>query len=375
MKTWIELSASALRENYQRIAEFVAPAQVMAVLKSDAYGHGLSQVGVILKDQVSTFAVDRVEEGIALRNVGVTGQILVLGYTETTEKISQAMEANLDLAISSFEQLEQLHFTTQDKGTTQPVHIHLEVETGLYRLGIPETDLGRVIELLQGQTRIQVRGLFTHFANVEEELDEGYPKEQQACFLHISERFKAASFSIPQRHMACSAAGLVFDASRFDCVRVGISLYGLWSSELVQEQVGTLPETLTLQPALTWKTIVAQVKSVPAGATVGYARSERVDRPSRIAVLPIGYYDGYPRSLSSKGIVVIQGVRCRIIGKICMNMCMVDVTDVLEPITEGTEVTLIGPGIEAEELAALAGTIHYELVTRLASSIPRLVVD
>ncbi len=375
MKTWIELSASALRENYQRIAEFVAPAQVMAVLKSDAYGHGLLQVGAILKDQVSSSAVDRVEEGIALRNVGVTGQILVLGYTENAEKITQAIEADLDLAISSFEQLEQLHFTTQDRGDAQPVYVHIEVETGLYRLGIPETDLVRVIELLKGQTRIQVRGLFTHFANVEEELDEGYPKEQHACFLRISEQFKAAGFSIPQRHMACSAAGLVFDASRFDCVRVGISLYGLWSSELVQEQVGTLPKALTLQPALTWKTIVAQVKSVPAGATVGYARSERVDRPSRIAVLPIGYYDGYPRSLSSKGIVVIQGVRCRIIGKICMNMCMVDVTDVLEPITEGTEVTLIGPGIEAEELAALAGTIHYELVTRLASSIPRLVVD
>jgi alanine racemase len=375
MKTWIELSASALRENYRRIAEFVAPAQVMAVLKSDAYGHGLSQVGAILKDQVSSYAVDRVEEGIALRNVGVTGQILVLGYTENTEKITQAIEANLDLAISSFEQLEQLHFTTQDKGDTQPVHIHLEVETGLYRLGIPETDLGRVIELLQGQTRIQVRGLFTHFANVEEELDEGFPKEQHACFSRISEQFKAAGFSIPQQHMACSAAGLVFDASRFDCVRLGISLYGLWSSELVRERVQATPEFLGLRPVLTWKTIVAQVKSVPAGASIGYARSERTDRPTQIAILPIGYYDGYPRSLASKGVVVIQGVRCRVIGRICMNMCMVDVTHVPGPIAPGAEVTLIGPGIDAEELAALSGTIHYEFVTRLASTIPRLVVD
>ncbi len=375
MKTWIELSASALRENYRRIAEFVAPAQVMAVLKSDAYGHGLSQVGAILKDQVASYAVDRVEEGIALRNVGVTGQILVLGYTENAEKLTQAIEANLDLAISSFEQLEQLHFTTQDKGGTEPVHVHLEVETGLYRLGIPETDLGRVIQLLQGQTRIQVRGLFTHFANVEEELDEGFPKEQRACFSRISEQFKAAGFSIPQQHMACSAAGLVFDASRFDCVRLGISLYGLWSSELVRERVQATPEFLGLRPVLTWKTIVAQVKSVPAGASIGYARSERTDRPTQIAILPIGYYDGYPRSLASKGVVVIQGVRCRVIGRICMNMCMVDVTHVPGPIAPGAEVTLIGPGIDAEELAALSGTIHYEFVTRLASTIPRLVVD
>lgn len=375
MKTWIELSASALRENYRRIAEFVAPAQVMTVLKSDAYGHGLSQVGAILKDQVASYAVDRVEEGIALRNVGVTGQILVLGYTETAEKITQAIEANLDLAISSFEQLEQLHFTTQDKGDAVPVHVHLEVETGLYRLGIPETDLVRVIELLQGQTRIQVRGLFTHFANVEEELDEGFPKEQHACFSRISEQFKVAGFSIPQQHMACSAAGLVFETSRFDCVRLGISLYGLWSSELVRERVQATPEFLGLRPVLTWKTIVAQVKSVPAGASIGYARSERTDRPTQIAILPIGYYDGYPRSLASKGVVVIQGVRCRVIGRICMNMCMVDVTNVPGPIAPGTEVTLIGPGIDVDELATLSGTIHYEFVTRLASTIPRLVVD
>lgn len=375
MKTWIELSASALRENHQRIAEFVAPAGIMVVLKSDAYGHGLLQVGELLKETASSYAVDRVEEGITLRSMGVTTQILVLGYTENAEKITQAMIASLDLAISSFEQLEQLHFTTQDKGETGPIHIHLEVETGLYRLGIPETDVIRTIELLKSQTRIVVRGVFTHFANVEEELDEGFPKLQQAVFFRIIAQLEASGISVPQRHMACSAAGLVFSASRFDQVRVGISLYGLWSSELVRERVQTIPKAFMLQPVLTWKTIIAQVKAVPAGATVGYARSERVDRPSQIAILPIGYYDGYPRSLSSRGIVVIRGVRCRVIGKICMNMCMVDVTDLPASLTSGTEVTLIGRGIEAEELASLAGTIHYELVTRLASTIPRLVVD
>ncbi len=374
MKTWLELSASALRENYQKISNDIAPAKAMAVLKSNAYGHGLIEAGTILKDLAHSFAVDRVEEGRALREAGVTQQILVLGYVEDRQGLRDAIELNLDLAISSFEQLEQLHFTTQEQGAQGQVHIHLEVETGLYRLGLPEADLERVIALLGSQSFIKVRGMFTHFANVEEDLDRDFAQTQQQRFAAIRERLLTAGIKIEQTHMACSAAGLVFAASRYDVVRLGISLYGLWSSELVRTVVHE-SRSLSLKSALTWKTVVAQVKSVAKDETVGYARSERLTRDSRIAVLPIGYYDGYPRSLSSRGVVVIQGRRCKIVGKICMNMCMVDVTDTLESVAPGTEVTLIGPGIDAEELAGLAGTIHYELVTRLSSTLPRLVVD
>lgn len=374
MKTWLELSASALRENYRQISNDIAPAKAMAVLKSNAYGHGLVEAGMILKDLAHSFAVDRVEEGSVLREAGIRQQILVLGYVEDRQGLRDAIDLQLDLAISSFEQLEQLHFTTQEQGAQGEIQIHLEVETGLYRLGLPESDLDRVIALLGSQSVIKVRGLFTHFASAEEDLDGGFAQTQQERFAVIREKMLLAGIKIEQSHMACSAAGLTFRASHYDVVRLGISLYGLWSSEQVRTAVQG-SRNLSLLPALVWKTVVAQVKSVAKDETVGYSRSERLTRDSRIAILPIGYYDCYPRSLSSRGIVVIHGQRCRIIGRICMNMCMVDVTHVIRPIVPGTEVTLIGSGIDAEELATLAGTIHYELVARLPSELPRLVVD
>lgn len=372
MKTWIELSASALRHNYQQVAALVAPAQVMAVLKADAYGHGLLQVAESLKDEAVLYGVDRIEEGIQLREVGVEAEIVVLGFSEATD-LPQAKKYRLDLAISSLEALEQLHFTTQENG--ERLYIHLEVETGLYRLGIPPEDFPRTIAFLQAHSAsIQVRGLFTHFANVEEELDGGFPVLQQQRFQSAVQTFTDAGIRPPQLHMACSAAGLVFGASHFNLVRLGISLYGLWSSELVEERSRTRTDVkIVLEPVLSWKTKIAQVKSVAANETVGYGKTQTLTRASKIAVLPIGYYDGYPRALSSVGNVLIRNTLCPIVGRICMNMCMVDVTDLSQVVT-GDEVTLIGSGIPAETVAALAGTLHYELIARLSASIPRRLV-
>lgn len=372
MKTWIELSASALRHNYRQVANLVAPAQVMAVLKADAYGHGLLQVAEALKDDAVLYGVDRIEEGIQLRQSGIESQIVVLGFTETVD-VERAREHRLDLTISSFEALEQLHFTTQEKG--ENLNVHLEVETGLYRLGIPPEDFPRVIAFLETHREsIEVQGLFTHFANVEEELDGGFPVLQEQRFQSAMQVFADVGIRPPQLHMACSAAGLIFGASRFNLVRLGISLYGLWSSELVEERSRIKTDArIMLEPVLCWKTKIAQVKSVAAHETVGYGKTQTLVRASKIAVLPIGYYDGYPRALSSVGKVLIRNTLCPIVGRICMNMCMVDVTD-LPQATAGDEVTLIGPGITAETVAALAGTLHYELIARLSASIPRRLV-
>ncbi|MBP9762391.1 alanine racemase [Patescibacteria group bacterium] len=372
MKTWIELSAYALRHNYRQVANLVAPAQVMAVLKADAYGHGLLQVAEALKADAALYGVDRLEEGIQLRQAGFESQIVILGFTEAND-VRRAREYRLDLAISSLEALEQLHFTTQEKGET--LRIHLEIETGLYRLGIPPEDYPRTITFLQAHSdSIQVQGLFTHFANVEEELDKGFPVLQEQRFQSAVQTFTDAGIRPPQLHMACSAAGLVFGASHFNLVRLGISLYGLWSSELVEERSRTRTDVkIVLEPVLSWKTKIAQVKSVAANETVGYGKTQTLTRASKIAILPIGYYDGYPRALSSVGNVLIRNRLCPIVGRICMNMCMVDVTDVPQA-TAGDEVTLIGLGIPAETVAALAGTLHYELIARLSASIPRRLV-
>jgi alanine racemase len=372
MKTWIELSASALRQNYREVARVVAPAEVMAVLKADAYGHGLLQVAEALKDEAALYGVDRIEEGIVLRQTGINSQILILGFTEAAD-VSRAKEYRLDLAVSSFEALQQLHFTTQKKG--EKLNIHLEIETGLYRLGIPIEDIPRVIAFLEAHTdSINVQGLFTHFANVEEELDRGFPTVQEKRFQTAVEAFASEGIRPAQLHMACSAAGLVFGASRFNLVRLGISLYGLWSSDLVAERSRSrMDAKIALKPVLSWKTKIAQVKSVAAQETVGYGKTQTLTRASKIAILPIGYYDGYPRALSSVGKVLIHDTLCPIVGRICMNMCMVDVTD-LPQVELGDEVTLVGPGIEAETVAALAGTLHYELIARLSASIPRQLI-
>ena len=373
MKTWIEVSGQALRSNYQTIKAAVSPAQVLAVVKSDAYGHGLEQVAEVLKDFTDGFAVDRAEEGMKLRALGITQSIVILGYTEPS-LLKQAIQARLELTVADLEQLEQLHFTTQEERS--PVSIHLEVETGLYRQGIPEDQLVRIAELLRRMPWVTVKGLYTHFANVEEDEDGTYPKEQLARFAQSQSALAEAGIHPTLRHTACSAAALGLPASRFEAVRVGIALYGLWSSELTEKQAGALGiASGALQPVLTWKTVITQTKLVAAGETIGYARSARVTRETRIAVLPIGYYDGYSRSLSSRGAVVIQDVLCPIIGRICMNMCMVDVTDVPGALPVGTEVVLIGQGMPAVEVCRRAETIHHELFARLSSTIPRRLVD
>ncbi len=373
MKTWIEVSGQALRSNYQLLKQAVEPAHVLAVVKSNAYGHGLGLVAEALKDCADGFAVDRVEEGEALRAQGIHTPILVLGYTEP-DLLQAAMKARLELTIASFEQLAQLHFTTQDQ--RPPVTIHLEVETGLYRQGIPLEELQPIAELLHRMSWVEVKGLFTHFANVEEDEAGEYPAEQLRRFGEAQRTLRVLKINPPLCHTACSAAALGFPSSRFEAVRAGIALYGLWSSELTKRQAQGfgLPHD-ALKPALTWKTVVAQSKFVRVGETVGYARSQTLTRDSRIAILPIGYYDGYPRSLSSQGMVVVKGVTCPIIGRICMNMCMVDVTDAPGEVTVGTEVTLIGSVIPAEKLYTLADTIHHDLFARLSSTIPRRLVD
>lgn len=373
MKTWIELSGQVLRANYRALAKIVAPAKVLAVVKSDAYGHGLSLVAEALKNVAEGFAVDRVEEGTALRDLDIQQPIVVLGYVPPAQLLL-ALDARLELTVASFEQLQQLHFTTQERQI--PCIIHLEVETGLYRQGIPEEELAAVAQLLHESPWMRVKGLYTHFANVEEDEVKAYPRLQLERFKECERRLQEAGIKPVQRHTACSAAALGLPESRFDAVRAGIALYGVWSSELTKEQAKELGIVASeLHPALVWKTLISQVKNVKGGETVGYARAHAVTQDARLAVLPIGYYDGYTRLLSEKGRVVIHGQPCPIVGRICMNMCMIDVTDVQEPLQAGTEVTLIGPGAPVEDVYMCAGTIHHDIFARLSPSIPRRLVD
>ena len=373
MKTWIEISASALRHNYQRVAQLVAPARVMATVKANAYGHGLREVAEGLQGIATDYVVDRVEEGILLRTLGITEPILVLGYVDQADLVP-AVEQRLTLAVFDLSFLQLLRFTTQEHGLTADVH--LEVETGLHRTGLTSIALEQVLTELQTAPQIHVTGLFSHFADVEDDRAHTYAQQQCERFLMARAQVQAAGYR-PLCHMACSAAVFGFEPAIFDAVRLGISLYGLWSSDLTRELTNErgLDAHTFLQPVLRWKTVVSHVDEVKAGEPIGYDRTEVLTRDSRIATLPVGYYDGFSRALSSNGMVMLHGQRCRVIGRVCMNVCMVDVTDIEQPIAVGDVVTLIGDDVRAEEQAERAGTIHYEFVTRLSVAIPRVFVD
>ncbi|MBU1916055.1 alanine racemase, partial [Patescibacteria group bacterium] len=239
-------------------------------------------------------------------------------------------------------------------------------------------DLSSFLRWIKQKKSIQLEGLYTHFANIEDTSDPIYALKQL-------KRFKTAvaiTESLIGRpkilHTACSAAALLYPETQFDLVRVGISLYGMWPSELTQENVKLVGNRVILKPALTWKTRIVQIKNIARGTPISYGLTEKVSRNSKIAVLPIGYWDGFDRGWSSIASVLVHGKRAKVLGRVCMNMCIVDVTDIRSA-QPGDEVVLLGQqgkeNIRAEELAAKIGTINYEVVTRINPLLPRIIVE
>jgi alanine racemase len=256
--------------------------------------------------------------------------------------------------------------------------VHLKIETGTHRQGFAEADVPAVAERVRRSGRLVLEGLGTHFANIEDTTDHGYAERQLAAFDRVAAGLRRAGIDVPVRHAACSAAALLFTRTHLDLARIGVSLYGLWPSK--ETYVSCLERgkpTLHLRPALTWKTKIAQVKSVDEGSFVGYGCTYRVTRPSRIAVLPVGYHEGYDRGLSNVAHVLIRGRRAPLRGRVCMNMCMVDVTDVPGVALED-EVVLLGrqgdERISAEQIAGWCSTISYEVVARIHPTLRRVVV-
>jgi len=258
------------------------------------------------------------------------------------------------------------------------VPVHLKLETGTHRQGIAEADVLTFAERVRGSTSLDLEGIGTHFANIEDTTDHGFAESQLAAYQRIEGSLAAAGIELPIRHTACSAATLLFSQTHLDLVRIGISLYGLWpSKETYVSCLETAKPALDLRPVMTWKSRVAQVKPVPEGSYVGYGCVYRATRDSRIAVLPVGYHEGYDRGLSGVAHVLIHGRRAPVRGRICMNMCMVDVTDIPGVELEDEVVLLGAQGderISAEQLAGWAGTISYEVVSRIHPGLPRVVL-
>lgn len=377
-KTWIEISASALRKNLALMQSHIAPSAVIPVIKANAYGHGLKLVAQVLAESnVPFISVDSLDEARIIREAHPDVSILILGYIPRSELL-EAMNLSLSFVCSKVETIIALKDIAS---VERPANIHLEIETGLHRQGADPQILQEILNALDGaRDRIHVEGVCTHFANAEDPSETNqYPTLQEERFRLVYERVIAAGHAPRWRHAACSAAAWLRPSSYFDAVRYGISLYGIWSSAEVREVMNRREPMIQLSPVINWKTMVAEVKTVPSGEPIGYGLSERVHRETRLVILPIGYSDGFDRRLSSVGYVLMRGKRCRVLGRVCMNMTMVDASEV--PGVELEDEVVIFGAQDKDRLTPedwelfTPGLIAYEAVARIRIDIPRMLIE
>ncbi len=347
----------------------------MAVVKSNAYGHGMIEISkIILKGFVDWLGVNSIEEGIELRNNKINEPILLLGYVPLRD-LEDAINNDLRLTVYNIETVKKLEEIGIKLNKNIPIHI--KVETGTNRQGIMGKRLSTLLDFIRGNSSLKLEGISTHFANIEDTTDHSYAQFQLDEFKKIEREFFKNEPNL-LRHTACTAAVLLFPETYFEMVRVGIGMYGLWPSKQTKVSCSMegkkIPE---LKPVLTWKTKIAQLKDVPDGSFISYGGTYRTTRESRIAVLPVGYYDGYSRAFSNIAHVLVKGKRAPVRGRVCMNIILVDVTDIPNVELED-EVVLLGKQgdeeITTDHLASLAGTINYEIVTRINPSLERRVI-
>ena len=365
--TWIEISREALSHNMKQFRDLVGPDLILSCcVKANAYGHGLVEAAKVMLDSgVDWLDVNALYEAEMLRAAGIDAPIYVMGYVPY-EELTKVADLDVRLVVYNRETIEKL----EEIG--KPVKVHLKLETGNNRQGVREEDLPGFLDLFANIKFVQLEGVATHFANIEDTLDHSFAMEQLEKFEQMASKFDAKI-----KHCANSAATMLFPKTYFDMVRVGISAYGMWPSPETRVAVEREVERkIELKPVLTWKTMVAQVKDVPAGEYVGYGCTSKMSRDSKIAILPVGYYDGYDRGLSNQAYVLINGKRAPLRGRVCMNMIMVDVTDIPDVKVED-EVVLLGSqgeeSISAEQMGDLMGTINYEVTTRINERITRVV--
>lgn len=366
----LEINLGALRRNVERIRALVAPSRVWPVVKADAYGHGLIEVASALEGLADGLCVYAPEEGLTLREAGIKLPILVTGPTPPA-LLEAAHAAELTLTLwDAGSYRRDLAAIARRRGS--PFSVHVKIDTGVTRFGFDAPQAAEAIADLLADRYIAVRGVFSHLAAVEE-FALGFSLGQFASF----DKALAPVDALLRergvlRHIAASAAAIVFPQARLDLVRPGIAIYGLWPSPHTQGRAGG---TLTLEPVLSWRSELAVVREVEAGRSVGYGCTFRTARPSRIGVVPIGYAEGVPRAVSNRGAMLVAGKRAPIVGRVCMNVAFVDVTDVPQART-GSRATLIGvcgdETIAADDWALWAETINYEMISRLPPTIPRL---
>lgn len=366
------INLTRLKQNIINLKSQVSPeTALLAVVKANAYGHGLLQIAECAsRSGASWLGVALPEEGVELRKHAISSPILVLGDA-VGEQCKSVIDYNLTQTVPSLETAYCLNYHAEQ--AEKKVRIHLKLDTGMGRIGFQNTnELEAAINHMQNMKGIIIDGAFTHFAAADES-NSAYTIEQINCMENMLQVIRKAGIHLNWTHASNSAGAIMFPKANYDMVRCGIGMYGYYPSRYVGTQT-----SVYLLPILQWETKINHVKNLEMGSSISYGRSYIASTPRRIATLPVGYADGYNRLLGNRASVLIHGKRAPVVGKVCMDQIMVDITDIPEAAV-GDQVVLMGEqgmeNITADELADLCGTISYEILTSITERVPRIYLD
>ncbi len=367
--TWVEVDLDNLTYNMKSIREKSKSEELIGVVKADAYGHGAIDVApVLLENGATRLAVAVLSEGIELRKNGIKGHIMTLGLTSNT-LMNDLLEYDIEPAVTSYEYVCELSKVAQAKDKVAKIHVALD--TGMGRIGfLPNDNSIEEVYKISKLPNIEIESLFSHFCTADEE-DKTYSHKQFEKYNWFYGKLQEKGVKINMRDIANSAAIMELPETHYEGARPGIILYGYYPSTEVNKDM------LNIKPVMTWKANVMHIKTLEKGEYIGYGRKFRTERKSVIATLPVGYADGYTRMLSGKAKVIINGKFAPVVGNICMDQCMIDVTDIGET-KIGDEVILMGSDgklkFDADDMAPLLGTINYELLCMVSKRVPRVYV-
>lgn len=365
-RTWSEIDLSAVEHNYQIIKQQTS-AKIMPVVKADAYGHGAVELAKLYQGLGAYyFAVSSVDEAMQLRNNGIFLPILILGYTPPSQT-QILLDYRITQTVYDLQMAQE--FSDRAKNLEQRLKVHIKIDTGMTRLGlrfhnVKDADCCDKVESICKMEGLETEGIYTHFASSDEP-ENPFTLEQFAAFCYVTDEMEKRGITFSLRHCANSAAIFNFPQTHLDMVRPGIVLYGLTPDQK--------PSATPLLAAMRVYSVVSAVHDGTSGDTVSYGQTYQVDKPMKLATVTIGYADGYPRKLSSKGVMLIHGIEVPIVGRVCMDQCVVDVTQV-EHVKPGDTVGVMGDKITAKEIAAQCDTINYEIICGISKRVPRVYV-
>jgi alanine racemase len=368
---YAEINLDNLIHNMREIKRLsIAETKVMAVIKADGYGHGATKIAhVLLDNDADALAVAVLDEAIELRQAGIKAPIFILGYTQP-ERSEEVVKYDLEQSIFSFESAEAL--SKAAKAQNKTVSVHVKIDTGMGRVGLqPDNESVEIIKEISNLANLKIKGIFTHFATADE-INKNYTQMQFDKFNWICTKLEEQGIKIEVKHCGNSATIIDLPTMHLNMVRAGIMMYGLAPSNEV------MLNKLELKQVMSLKVRITHIKEIEAGQSVSYGRRFTADKKTMIASLPIGYADGYTRLLTGKAEALVKGQRVPVVGSICMDQCMIDVTGI-EDVKVGDEVVLFGHQgeeyISIDEVAKKLGTINYEIVCMISRRIPRVYVS